>query len=359
MRRSLNSAVLCIGFLAFLSDSIYADEVLKPAPPEASSPREDLRKQIFGKKQHVDTRACETLATDPAATVAVDSGLQDTVREIIKAMNNSDEKTLRDDFNPRLKIKAGQVAGSLMKLKKIIGSKYAVTNYRVVALNSPDGSTGPIECEDTGVLMHPLYGYPLSAGVWLQATGEEEVARIFIALVPSKKDWTIGAFHIQQWTHAGKDFAMWYETAQGFALKNHKTSAYIAADIAAKLLDGGGFLVFPVKQEAEAWRDKQMSHEAWVKAIHATFPQDELVHVATLFVRGGAGVLLRFGIKAEISANAVREDCKVHLQKAMAAEWGEAIQGIRCGYNFPRENAKSEGVMGSIYISKDDLKDKV
>lgn len=351
-------------FLLSLSASLFqsvlfgAEDILKPAPLEASSPREDLRKQIFEKKQLLDKRACETLATDPAATIPIDSYLQETIRSLIKALNNADEKTLRDTFNARLKVKAGQVALSLASLKKIVGAKYAVTNYRVFALNSPDGSTEAIPCQDTGVLIHPLYGYPLSAGVWLQATGDDEVARIFLELVPAKKDWTIGAWHIQQWTHAGKDFAMWQDGAEAYAQKGHKEAAFILSDLATKLLDGGGFLEFPVMHDAEAWRDRQMTTSTWAKSVRALFPQDEIVHLSTLFVKGGAGVILRFGVKAELSSNAIKDHCKTHFQKIMATDWGDAILGIRCGYNFVRENPRADGVLGSIYVSKDDLKEK-
>lgn len=357
MKLFLRSLLIIISAL-FTLHRAFAEEILKPAAFEASSPREDLRKQLFEKKQSLDKRTCETLATDPAATITADSHLQDTVRELIKALNQGDEKTIRDAFNPRLKVKAGQVAASLMSLKKIVGAKYAVTNYRVFALNSPDGNTAAIPCDEAGIAVHPLYGYPLSAAVWLQATGDEEIAKIFIELVPSKKDWTIGAWHVQQWTHAGKDFGIWFESAQAYAQKGHKASAYITADIAAKLLDGGGFVEFPNRDAAEEWRDKQLTQEAWHKQVRSIFPQDEIVHLATLFVRGGAGVLMRFGIKAELSANAIKDQCKTHLQKILTSEWGEAIQGMRCGYNFPRENPKAEGVLGSIYIARDDLKDK-
>lgn len=335
-----------------------AEDIFKPAPIEASSPREDLRKQIFEKKQLLDKRACETLATDPAATISADSHLEETVRELIKALNNSNEKTLRDAFNARLKVKAGQVALSLASLKKIVGSKYAVTNFRVYALNSPDGSTDAIPCQDTGVLIHPLYGYPLSAGVWLQATGDNEVARIFLELVPGKKDWTIGAWHIQQWTHAGKDFSMWQEAAEAYAQKGHKEAAFIVSDLAAKLLDGGGFLEFPVMHDAEAWRDRQMTATAWNKSMRALFPQDDIIHLSTLFVKGGAGVILRFGVKEELSSHAIKDHCKTHLQKIAATDWGDVLLGIRCGYNFSRENPRADGILGSIYVSKDDLKEK-
>ena len=350
--------LLALVWGAFHSALCSADDILKPAPLEASSPREDLRKQVFEKKQLLDKRACETLATDPAATIPADQYLQETIRELIKSINNGDEKTLRDQFNARLKVKAGQVALSLASLKKIVGSKYAVTNFRVFALNSPDGSTGAIPCQDTGVLIHPLYGYPLSAGVWLQATGDNEVARIFLELVPAKKDWTIGAWHIQQWTHAGKDFSMWQDMALAFAQKGHKEAAFITSDLAAKLLDGGGFLEFPVMHDAETWRDKQMTTEAWTKSVRALFPQDEIVHLSTLFVKGGAGVIMRFSVKAELSTSAIKDHCKAHLQKIVATDWGDAILGIRCGYNFLRENPRADGILGSIYVSKEDLKEK-
>lgn len=348
----LRLIVLAAAVLFFPSSNA---QILKSLPMEASSPREDLRKRIFTKD--LAKRDCQVISSDPAAAVAIDAALERTVKKIIAAIEKQNEKTLRDTFHPRLKVKVGQVQSSLASLQQIVGGKYSVTNYRVAALNSPDGSTDAIECVDNGVLMHPLYGYPLVAGVWLQVMGESEVARIFFELVPTASDWLIGAWHIQQWTHAGKDFAMWYEIAQAEAAKKRPAGSYIAADIASKLLDGGGFLVFPVKHDADSWRDKQMSTATWEKTIRDTFPSDKIIYTATLFAKGGAGVLIRFGITEEMSANAIKAHCQERFKKALSAEWSEVIAGIRCGYNFARENPKNDGVMGGMYVSKENLSD--
>ncbi|MCX6126269.1 MAG: hypothetical protein NTV34_16170, partial [Proteobacteria bacterium] len=81
-------------------------EIFKPLEIESSSPKEDLRKKIFGTK--ISQRACELLARDPSAeTINSDAPLQNTVRGIIEALRTNNEKTLRDYFNPRSKVKSG------------------------------------------------------------------------------------------------------------------------------------------------------------------------------------------------------------------------------------------------------------
>lgn len=338
--------------LSFQSLASFSQD-FKLAPIEESSPREDLRKKLFSAR--LNQRACEVLAKDPAATISSDPSLQTAVRGIIKSIQERDEKALREWFNPRLKVKSGQVLSSLSGLKQIVGGNANVTNYRTAALNSPGGTTEGIECEDTGVLMHPLYGYPLSVGLWLQATGEDEVARVFAVLVPDAKSWTIGAWHVQQWTHAGKEFSMWYDLATTEANRGRKAGAFIAADIASKLLDGGGFLVFPVKQDVDTFRDKQMPREEWNKVITASFPKDKVIYSSTLFARSGAAVLVRFGITEEMSAVAIKDHCHSRLQEAMKdPSWTTVVSGIRCGYNFPRETVTKEGVLGGIFVSKED-----
>ena len=343
----LSALITCTGHTA------AHGEIFKTLEIEASSPKEDLRKKIFGAK--LSQRACEILAKDPSVeTIGSDVTLQNTVRGIIEALRTNNEKTLRDYFNPRSKVKSGHVLASMAGLKKITGPNLSITNYRTVALNSPDGGTAPIECEDTGVLIHPLYGYPLTVGVWLQASGDSEVARVFAELVPDEKSWTIGAWHIQQWTHAGKDFVQWYQLGQEEAQKARKGSAFIAADIASKLLDGGGFLVFPIKTDADQLRDSQMTREAWFQTIKASFPSDNVIYAGTLFAREGAGVLIRFGIPGELSANVIKEHCQSRLKLAQEKEWASQIAGIRCSYNLPREDSKREGVLGGLYVAKSD-----
>jgi hypothetical protein len=327
---------------------------LVTSPIEASSPREDVRKKIFS--VNLNNRACEVLAKDPSAeSLTADPELKRVVKGIIESVSKGNEKTLRDFFNPRAKVKASHVLASLASLKRITGANATVANFRIFALNSPDGAADAIECQDTSVKVHPLYGYPLSVGVWLQATGDSEVVRIFASLVPDQKTWTIGAWHVQQWTHSGKEFSQWFELAQSEAKIAHKGSAYIASDIASKLLDGGGFIVFPVKEDVDAFRDKQMSAQQWFDLIKSTFPNDKLIYANSLFVPQGAAVLVRFEIKAEMSLNLIKEHCAQRLRDAMKQEWSSAIVGIRCSYNTPREDSKKEGVTGGILVTKDSL----
>ena len=321
---------------------------------EASSPRESLRKQLFAGA--LDKRSCHILAKDPAATISVDADISSTVKSIIKAINDRDDKTLKDYFNPRLKVSTGQILSALASIKSITGGNATAINYRVLALNSPDGASDGIECEDTGVLVHPLYGYPLTMPVWLQVTGQDDIARVFMELVPSKTNWTIGAWHVQQWTHAGKDFGIWFEEARTLSNKGNKFAAWINADIAVKLLDGGGFLQFPVQKDADDWKLKLMSANDFTAAVKNSFKTDEVRYVSTMFAKTGAGILIRFGIKAEMSSVAIRDHCKGKLKTALTLDWGKNIEGIHCAYIFPREDSKQDGVLGGIYMSKTDIK---
>ncbi|MCX6117267.1 MAG: hypothetical protein NT027_06980 [Proteobacteria bacterium] len=339
-------------FFIFFSANLAAQE-LKLLPIEASSPKEDLRKKIFTTR--ISERRCEILSRDPVPNISVDSELQSTVKDLLSSLQTRNDKSLLKMFNPRLKVKLPQISNAFSKLAKITGPNPQITNYRTVALNSPTGAGDGIECEDTGVLVHPLYGYPLTIGLWFQALGDEEVARIFIELVPSKTDWTIGAWHIQQWSHNSMDFSQWYELGLTEAKAGRKAGAFIAADLSAKLLDGGGFLTFPVMNDAIALRDQQMTREVWHKEIQSTFLEDKVIYTSTLFVKKGAGVLIRFGIKGEKSASDISSHCQNSLAKALDSSWGKVIQGIRCGYNLPAEKPDVEGVLGSMYVNKESL----
>ncbi len=333
---------------AYAPSFIAAEVTLKPVPIEASSAKEDLRRKIFG--TDLAQRQCKTISTDPRATVEIAPDVEQTIQKITTSINSRSDKTFKNYFNPRLKVNSGKAMGALDAIRRIAGEGMAVSNYRIMALNSPDGSTDAIECPDTGVMLHPLYGYPLTIGVWLQATGDKEVARVFFELVPSSKDWTIGAWHVQQWTHASKDFAMWYELASVEAQAKRTISAYIASDIAVKLLDGGGFLVFPVKKDAESFRDQQLNSADFMKAVSETFAADKVVYASSLFAQEGAGLLVRFEVKEELSAKAINAHCQDRLKTLSQKDWSKVLVGMRCAYNFPREKASADGVLGGIYM---------
>ena len=61
-----------------------------------------------------------------------------------------------------------------------------------------------------------------------------------------KNEFKITGLHIQQWTHEGKDYSFWIE--KSFEDKD-EINKWIDLDIAEKLLVGGDFLEYPIKND--------------------------------------------------------------------------------------------------------------
>ena len=261
-------------------------------------------------------------------------------------------------FHPQIKVKLAQIKAALISIHRISGSKTDATMFRAYAMNNLPGDSGAVSCDEDGLRLHPLYGHPLQAGVWIQALGEEEVTRIYVVLIPSKDKWLIGAWHVQQWTHAGKDYINWRQEGEDLANKKQDIAAWVYFDIAVKLLDGGKFIVFPVAEDIAAERSKVLGPKTILDILSAKFSSDKLVYANSLFSRKGASILLRFGIPGEWSANAIKEHCRSKFKQLSQEPWMKSVAGIRCDYVMPKESTQKEGALGGIFIDQASLANK-
>jgi hypothetical protein len=230
--------------------------------------------------------------------------------------------------------------------------------FRAYGINSFDGVTNAIDCPEDGLMVHPLFSHPFQAGVWIQVQGRDEITRVYVDLVPTKEKWLIGAWHVQQWTHAGKDFSVWRQEAEELAKKKEDITAWLYLDIAAKLLDGGKFLMFPVEKDVASEKAKIFGPKTLKDMLAAKFKDEKLVYASSLFSRKGAAILIRFGIPGEWSANAIRDHCRLKFKELSAETWMSGVAGIRCDYVMPRESVEKEGALGGIFVDRDSLAEK-
>lgn len=269
-------------------------EVLVPVKLEDRSPRENVRKIIFPAGS--PDRSCKLMSKDPRGIVEHDGSLTATIQSLVKAIKDSDSKTLGLLFHPQLKVKSSQVKAALSSIQTISGSGVDATLFRAYGLNSLDGETSGIECPEDGLVLHPLYGHPFQVGAWIQALGRDEVTRVYVILVPTKEKWLIGAWHVQQWTHAGKDYTVWRSDAEALIAKKQDVAAWLYLDLTTKLLDGGKFIVFPVARDVAAERSKLLDGKSLKDILAERFKSDKLVYASSLFSRKGVAILARFGI---------------------------------------------------------------
>jgi hypothetical protein len=343
---------LCWTWILSLSVMTRIDaETLKPVPIEHSHSKEALRQTLFAST--IKQRQCLLLSRDPQGKLTQEIQIQTFVNNLMAALRSSDDKSLRRLFAPRLKVKEGQVLTSLSTLKSIVGGSPQVTNFRVFALNSPDGATTGIECPETGFHLNTLYGYPLTVAVILQVVGEQDVARVFALAVPVKENWSIGAWHIQEWSHAGRDFAMWYETGLSETRKSNPISAYAAFDLAEKLVQGGGFVLYGVQEDIKKSKKQIGDLTAFEAALRTEFKSEKIEYVSPLFARNGGGLLLRIRLEKERSTQDLKKHCEGMVNFAATRNWfstSASLTGIRCSYLMPNEDSKHEGALGSMWI---------
>jgi hypothetical protein len=330
--------------------------VVVPAKIEDRSPREDLRLKIFA--NDVAQRACRVMSKDPKGSVDADARVSLFIHQLLKAINSSDAKQLRSMFHPQLKVTLNQATSSLTSIKRISGERPEATLLRAYGINSLDGTTSAIPCQEDSLEVYPLSAHPFQIGLWIQATGADEITRIYAQLVPSKERWFIGAWHVQQWTHAGKEVTVWVQEAEGLLTKNQQLASWIYLDIASKLLDGGKFLRFPVMDDVTAEKKKVLGTKTLKDALSPKFKDDKLVYTSSLFSRKGASLLLRFSIPAEWSAVAIREHCRQKFKQLSVESWMSAIAGVRCDYVLPRESIEKEGVLGGVFVDAASLSQK-
>ncbi len=337
--------------VAALSFSLTAEaEKIVPASLKDQSPREEIRKKIF--PEGTPPHACQLISKNPAGIVDVDPSLTAVLQTLIKGVQLGDDKALQPLFHPQIKVTTSQIKGALSSISRISGAKMDASLLRAYALNNVSGETSAIPCPEDGFLLHPLYGHPLQVGVWIQAVGREEVTRVYAILIPTKDKWLIGAWHVQQWTHTGKDYTMWFDQGKALVVKHDDIAAWLYFDLVEKLLDGGKFIVFPIAKEVAAERNKLLGGKPLAEELAPKFPGDKLVYTASLFSRQGAALLLRFQIPGEWSATTIRDHCRAKFKLLSQEPWMQAMAGVRCGYVLPRESPVKEGVLGGIFIDQ-------
>jgi hypothetical protein len=214
-----------------------------------------------------------------------------------------------------------------------------------------DGTPQSLACHDERLSVYAQYGYPLQFGLWLQAMGSKELGRIYVSIVPVAGTWQIGGFHVQQWTHESKDALAWAADADKDQAKGLRESAFAKYDLAVKLADTGKLLELADYSGLANKRDTIESRADWEKAIIDAAKPAQVLYTATILVTGGAGILVRQKIDAEISVETMKKDCQALTQRIMDKPWSGGLVGVRCAYNLPKEDPKTDGALGGLFVA--------
>ncbi|MEY4630645.1 MAG: hypothetical protein RIQ81_765 [Pseudomonadota bacterium] len=345
--------VLTIPF--FLAAMILASASTSRAAPD--------RQSRVPKKQLASS--CQAITVTPAGKLvdfkapsgmpaAKADSLVEVVAAISGAMATGDAQKLAGFFHPRLKLNVATISSQLAEIRARYGEPVSFNPLKLLLVRSPGGDTTPVACDFDGVVLNPLYGYDHQASLWFQATGQQDIARVMMGIVPLPDrlggGWRIGNFHTQQWTHAGRDPLAWIETARTARSAKNALAAWTMFDITEKLLRPSAFAAYQAHDMVAVERDSLMSRADWLAAVSTTPPDLKVEGAVSLLVRGGAGILYKLRLVKELSSNEIQEHCRSTAKNLMARKDTKGLAGIRCEYYRPGESLNKDSVIGGLFV---------
>ncbi len=360
---------LCLSTLFFQYVG-FAEESKNPFLKE-NSPREELREKTF--RGALDQPACLTFEYNRVdGFKRQDESLDEAIKEVIKHFNARNVSELQTYFHPRLKVTKTAIRDIFSSIDRVYKIPFEVSVFRLWLVNNPTFTADGVLCDEGLIRLFPLYGHPLQTHIWLQLMGQKELGRIFLTLVPLTAEknipgavkgvqgveWKIGAFHIQQWTHREKDYMAWTEEALQAEKKGLKEAAFIKYDLATKLSDGGPYLQMIVRDEILKAQKGVMEKSAWETEIKKQLKDWTILYLASILARDGAGIVIRIEVPKELSSKELHENCRTIGRELDKKPWFEEMGGIKCSIVVKGEDPTKEGVLGSIYMGKDEFSGK-
>lgn len=282
------------------------------------------------------------------------AGFTDIVEQVSRSVRNSDAETLVKLFHPRLKMDKASVQSRLAEIHARYVDPVDISPLKLMWLDTVSGLPGHVDCDFDGASVKPLHGYRYQGSLWLQATGQRDIARLMIAVVPVPKylggGWRIGSFHVQQWTHAGKDPLTWLESARKSAVAKQDFLAWAEFDIAAKLLKDNQIVSYAAYLPVIADRDRVISQAGLRSKIGKMTGGLAVEEVASLLALDGAGLLVKLRLVKELSTNDIQKNCNGVVKNLAESGAAKGLSGVRCMYYRPGESLAKDGITGGIFI---------
>lgn len=310
-------------------------------------------------------RSCQVLTVAPSGklvdrpeTSAIPAPAIDSFASVVEAISTGlkkgDVASLAPLFHPRLKMTSAVLANRLAELRARYGDPVDISPLKAMWLNTGDGDPAPIPCDFDGVTLNPLYGYNQQASLWFQASGQADIARVMMGIVPVPTirggGWKIGYLHIQQWTHAGKDPLAWIESARATRDKKHGYGAWTQFDLAEKLLRSSGFATYAAHSGATSERDAIMSAKQWIAETGKHSNGLVLEDAVSLLAPRGAGAWMKLRLAKELSTVEIQDHCKAVAKNLTQAGLSPGLSGIRCSYYLPGESLAKDSATGGLFV---------
>lgn len=329
---------------------------LAASEKEAGQKLNDLKKQLFPDPKSLP--GC--LALDKNTQKLTDEALPSFtafLRSIMDDLKQGRSAALQHKFHERIR-KKGMGERILNAMQYKYKKPWDVSVYKTWALATAEGDRALIDCATEGIALTTRHSYPLQFGVWIEVMGQNELGRVYVSIVPSKNDWYIGGWMNQQWTQSGKDYVAWYERGQKFEKSGQKREAFMAFDMAYKLLQGDEFMEFPDKAKIAAQRDQVGSTKTWPEELNKLQRKTSIVYASTMFAEDGVGLLVREQIDETLSTADLRKRCFAQGKQLITAGWlTPNTAGLYCSFVTKAEPIDKEGVLGGMYFTQKQIRE--
>ncbi len=328
-----------------LWNALVFGQQIVPATAEDNEFKVELQKKIF--KDAFGQRTCKQIDMDINGGIKKDSEFQKKIADSVALLQSLGESFSPGFFHPRLRVTKSQIQNEIKALEMLVGKKFSVTPLYLFALQSPGGATTPqIVCSparDQNYLFHNLYGYQWAISLWLQVTGENELAHVHMLFVGGReKKWLVGLLEKFQWTHGEMTAVDWLKQSQAVQ-KGLFLKKFIFQETAKKLLRPTAFVEFGAYQEIP-----EQSRDEVQKYLETSVLPEKLVFFDTMFLEHKVGLVLRMKTEKEISLVDIRSRCDAIYSKIKSEISHDKIGGIRCAFNFPKEDPIRDGILGGI-----------
>lgn len=336
-------------FQPSLLGKIYADENDKPSAVES------LRQTIF--KADLSRSSCKVVNKGSRGDLIADDGkITKFIKDLDRVLKTKDAIQFQFLFHPRADTNSRIGEKIFSILRHTYARPWNFSIYRVYGLNTVNGDKKSLFCEKDKLSITSLYGYPLQFAVVFQIMGQNELGRILAMIVPSKGKWYIGGFHVQQWTFKGSDHESWIRGGLNALNRKENLVAHVKFDVAQKLLFGGDFLTYQIKDEIIKARDNAITKELFLKKVQKELASDNIVYLGTVLAEDNAGLVIRERVYKDYTTQELQEKCMSSGKKLIQAKiLTPSLGGVKCDYIYSNESIEREGVLGGLYYSQKKL----
>ncbi len=286
-----------------------------------------------------------------------DSESQKFTEKLIDFLNVKDHKNLQLLFHEKLAAKVGNVETSMQLLPSLVGKLSGVSVYRAWLVTIPNENSGFVSCPDEEIVILPHHGYQKQLYFIFQLIGEKELARLYLTAVNTNSTWKIGSWHLQVWTHGSCDPQCQIDEALRESKNKQKIPALVRLDLAQKLLTSSGYFTYKKGNEIKKILEDTGFKEGLLSIVsQAAGPKYKIRYASSAFAKDGPGLLVRYDVNNNLPLNSLKDTCFDLVRSLSTAAELDTIGGVYCGYLKPEESSEKDGVLGSRFVSRSEIK---